>query len=93
MTNICRCGSYRRIRAGIHQAAKTGQGINSIIHMVPATAALSQGLTSQDDHLASCSGACEHDHGHEHNLQASLEHNDQPLDQLKNSRGFSSNCA
>ena len=22
MTNICRCGTYRRVRAGIHQAAK-----------------------------------------------------------------------
>jgi isoquinoline 1-oxidoreductase alpha subunit len=21
MTNICRCGTYRRVRAGIHQAA------------------------------------------------------------------------
>jgi isoquinoline 1-oxidoreductase subunit alpha len=33
MTNICRCGSYRRIRAGIHHAAQTGQGIPSVIHM------------------------------------------------------------
>ena len=32
MTNICRCGSYQRIRAAIHMAAGTGQGIGSIIH-------------------------------------------------------------
>jgi isoquinoline 1-oxidoreductase alpha subunit len=32
MTNICRCGSYQRIRAAIHQAAGTAQGIGSIIH-------------------------------------------------------------
>jgi isoquinoline 1-oxidoreductase alpha subunit len=32
MTNICRCGSYQRIRAAIHQAAGTAQGIGSVIH-------------------------------------------------------------
>ncbi|MFZ9544528.1 MAG: (2Fe-2S)-binding protein [Hylemonella sp.] len=32
MTNICRCGSYQRIRAAIHQAAETGKGIGSVIH-------------------------------------------------------------
>jgi isoquinoline 1-oxidoreductase alpha subunit len=33
MTNICRCGTYQRIRAAIHLAAGTGQGGGSIIHM------------------------------------------------------------
>jgi isoquinoline 1-oxidoreductase alpha subunit len=32
MTNICRCGSYQRIRAAIHMAAGTGKGIGSVIH-------------------------------------------------------------
>jgi isoquinoline 1-oxidoreductase alpha subunit len=27
ITNICRCGTYRRVRAGIHQAAAAGGGI------------------------------------------------------------------
>lgn len=34
MTNICRCGTYQRIRAAIHLAAKTGKGVGSVIHMV-----------------------------------------------------------
>ena len=38
MTNICRCGTYQRIRAAVHIAAGTGKGIGSIIHM-PADAA------------------------------------------------------
>lgn len=33
MTNICRCGTYQRIRAAIHMAAGTGTGGGSIIHM------------------------------------------------------------
>jgi len=36
MTNICRCGTYQRIRAAIHRAAGTGKGgkgNGSIIHM------------------------------------------------------------
>ena len=34
MTNICRCGTYQRIRAAIHTAAATGKGGGgSIIHM------------------------------------------------------------
>ena len=33
MTNICRCGTYQRIRAAIHMAAGTGRGGGSIIHM------------------------------------------------------------
>jgi isoquinoline 1-oxidoreductase alpha subunit len=32
MTNICRCGSYQRMRAAIHMAAGTSKGIGSIIH-------------------------------------------------------------
>ncbi len=32
MTNICRCGSYQRIRAAIHQAAGQSKGIGSVIH-------------------------------------------------------------
>jgi hypothetical protein len=33
MTNICRCGTYQRIRAAIHMAAGAGTGGGSIIHM------------------------------------------------------------
>jgi isoquinoline 1-oxidoreductase alpha subunit len=33
MTNICRCGTYQRIRAAVHIAAGTGKGGGSIIHM------------------------------------------------------------
>jgi isoquinoline 1-oxidoreductase alpha subunit len=41
MTNICRCGTYQRIRAAVHMAAGTGAGgSGSIIHM-PAGAAKS----------------------------------------------------
>ena len=41
MTNICRCGTYQRIRAAIHMAAGTGRGgSGSIIHL-PADAAKS----------------------------------------------------
>jgi isoquinoline 1-oxidoreductase alpha subunit len=36
MTNICRCGTYQRIRAAIHQAAGTGKGGGSIIHIEAA---------------------------------------------------------
>ncbi len=38
MTNICRCGTYQRIRAAIHAAAGTGKGGGgSIIHMAANT--------------------------------------------------------
>jgi isoquinoline 1-oxidoreductase alpha subunit len=38
MTNICRCGTYQRIRAAIHMAAGTGKGgSGSIIHMTADT--------------------------------------------------------
>jgi isoquinoline 1-oxidoreductase alpha subunit len=33
MSNICRCGTYRRVRAAIHLAAGNDQGGGSIIHM------------------------------------------------------------
>jgi len=33
MTNICRCGTYQRIRAAIHMAAGTDKGGGSVIHM------------------------------------------------------------
>ena len=33
MTNICRCGTYQRIRAAVHLAAGTGKGGGSVIHM------------------------------------------------------------
>ena len=34
ITNICRCGTYQRIRAAVHMAAGTGKGGGgSIIHM------------------------------------------------------------
>jgi isoquinoline 1-oxidoreductase alpha subunit len=38
MTNICRCGTYQRIRAAIHLAAQTGKGVGSVIHMVDVSA-------------------------------------------------------
>jgi isoquinoline 1-oxidoreductase alpha subunit len=34
MTNICRCGTYVRIRAAIHRAAGGSQASASVIHMV-----------------------------------------------------------
>ncbi|MGH8702117.1 MAG: (2Fe-2S)-binding protein [Burkholderiales bacterium] len=39
MSNICRCGTYQRIRAAIHMAAGTGKGGGSVIHMVTDKAA------------------------------------------------------
>jgi len=33
MTNICRCGTYQRIRAAVHLAAGTGTGGGSVIHV------------------------------------------------------------
>jgi isoquinoline 1-oxidoreductase alpha subunit len=39
MTNICRCGTYQRIRAAVHLAAGTGQGGGSVIHMGAGDAA------------------------------------------------------
>jgi len=68
MTNICRCGSYRRIRAGIHQAAKTGKGIPSVIHMSQA-----EGLEGAA--LAALASASEHSSAHAcHGLEGQHEH-------------------
>jgi isoquinoline 1-oxidoreductase alpha subunit len=41
MTNICRCGTYQRIRAAIHKAAGTakGSGNGSVFHLVGETGA------------------------------------------------------
>ena len=39
MTNICRCGTYQRIRAAIHVAAGNSTGGGSIIHMGAGPAA------------------------------------------------------
>jgi isoquinoline 1-oxidoreductase alpha subunit len=36
MTNICRCGTYQRVRAAIHLAAGDDQGAGSVIHMEAA---------------------------------------------------------
>ena len=38
MTNICRCGTYQRIRAAVHIAAGTAKVGGSIIHMAADTA-------------------------------------------------------
>ena len=38
MTNICRCGTYQRVRAAVHMAAGTAKGGGSIIHMAADTA-------------------------------------------------------
>jgi len=41
MTNICRCGTYQRIRAAVHVAAGAAQaGGGSIIHMTAADAGM-----------------------------------------------------
>jgi isoquinoline 1-oxidoreductase subunit alpha len=58
MTNICRCGSYRRIRAGIHQAAKTGKGIPSVIHMSQADGVDAASMVAMSHHT--------HTHTHTH---------------------------
>jgi isoquinoline 1-oxidoreductase alpha subunit len=47
MTNICRCGTYQRIRAAIHLAAKTGKGVGSVIHMVSDAGELIEPTTAQ----------------------------------------------
>src|SRR5499426_3817040 len=39
MTNICRCGTYQRIRAAVHMAAGNATGGGSIIHMGAGPAA------------------------------------------------------
>ena len=36
MSNICRCGTYQRVRAAIHLAAGNDQGGGSVIHMAEA---------------------------------------------------------
>jgi isoquinoline 1-oxidoreductase alpha subunit len=43
MTNICRCGTYQRIRAAIHLAAGTGKGVGSVIHFAGAPSASTDG--------------------------------------------------
>jgi len=40
MTNICRCGTYVRIRAAVHMAAGNSRGRGSIIHMADAADAV-----------------------------------------------------
>jgi isoquinoline 1-oxidoreductase subunit alpha len=52
MTNICRCGTYQRIRAAIHMAAGTGKGGGSIIHMVSATSGADSEAAHAADHAA-----------------------------------------
>jgi isoquinoline 1-oxidoreductase alpha subunit len=47
MTNICRCGTYQRIRAAIHLAAKTGKGVGSVIHMVSDAGEIIEPTTAQ----------------------------------------------
>ena len=39
MTNICRCGTYQRIRAAIHLAAGNDRGGGSVIHMADMSGA------------------------------------------------------
>jgi isoquinoline 1-oxidoreductase subunit alpha len=36
MSNLCRCGTYQRVRAAIHLAAGDDQGAGSVIHMEAA---------------------------------------------------------
>ena len=46
MTNICRCGTYQRVRAAIHMAAGTAKGSGSIIHMAAADTAAADGTVA-----------------------------------------------
>ncbi len=48
MTNICRCGTYQRIRAAVHLAAGTGKGGGSIIHMSADTAGADSAVAPAD---------------------------------------------
>jgi|SRR5690349_771044 len=48
MTNICRCGTYQRIRAAIHTAAGTGKGGGSIIHMAAELTGVDGAVTSAE---------------------------------------------
>ena len=50
MTNICRCGTYQRIRAAVHMAAGAAKGGGSIIHMGAgaATGGNSAAVSSDD---------------------------------------------
>ncbi|HEX6005390.1 MAG TPA: 2Fe-2S iron-sulfur cluster-binding protein, partial [Burkholderiales bacterium] len=43
MTNICRCGTYQRIRAAVHLAAGSGKRGGSVIHMGDGAAAGTSG--------------------------------------------------
>ena len=53
MTNLCRCGTYQRIRAAIHRAAGTGKGVGSVIHYVERTDASSAVAAADDSNHAS----------------------------------------
>jgi xanthine dehydrogenase iron-sulfur cluster and FAD-binding subunit A len=48
MTNICRCGTYQRIRAAVHIAAGTAKSGGSIIHMTADTASLGDFAANAD---------------------------------------------
>ena len=50
MTNICRCGTYVRIRAAIHRAAGSTASGGSVIHMAAAAAS--------DGAVACAQGSC-----------------------------------
>lgn len=57
MTNICRCGTYQRIRAAIHAAAGTGKAGGSVIHVVDAGTGAGSVIAAIDDRAqASASG-------------------------------------
>jgi isoquinoline 1-oxidoreductase alpha subunit len=45
MTNICRCGTYQRIRAAIHMAAGNTKATGSVIHVVDASSSAAGGDT------------------------------------------------
>jgi len=49
MTNICRCGTYQRIRAAIHAAAGNDKGGGSIIHIGSATGGAGDAVVSADE--------------------------------------------
>src|SRR5262245_51519739 len=49
MNNVCRCGTYQRIRAAVHTAAGSAKGGGSIIHMGATPGAAADPVAAVDD--------------------------------------------
>ena len=52
MTNICRCGTYQRVRAAVHMAAGNAKGGGSIIHMSADAPDAERSAAASDVHSA-----------------------------------------